>query len=569
MSINDNIRRRAFLGTRNGEAHECIVEYEFPFSSSRPAANIQRYGDSFGTVNIVEIHWPDGIERIVPYSFRGSLINAETFNNIPNTVIFIGKAAFQYCVNMTGAISLPPNTKVVGDLAFQYTAGVTSVTFPSTPCMFGQSLFSSSIVTLIPAENTPYAFVYSSLSGSGWYNSMPSGNVYLGKNYYIYKGTMPANTNLVLEPGTLSIAGQAFQNKTQLKSITIPNTVQYIGPYAFNGCTGLTSIDIPENLNSDFYRDNYYHFINNASGGTYGEGTISYFNYSPFYSNACTGITTINYNAIDFSNPAGGNGNYNFLNSSGLPNVTTINIGNNVQRIPQYFIYNFKKVTSITLPSSVTSIGQYAFSNCTGLTSMTLSNSLTSIASYAFSGCTGLTGSFTIPETVTSLGTYILNNCSGITTLNYNAIEVPSSNPTTSISLFGTMSNLTTINIGNQVQIIPRNFLRGGQSGVSSINIPSSVTKIDYGAFYSSNLTSIDISSSVTSIGNFAFNSCSRLTSITIRSTTPPTLDATYSSTFPVTTQSYIIYVPASAVNTYKNASKWSYWASKIQAIPS
>lgn len=79
-----------------------------------------------------------------------------------------------------------------------------------------------------------------------------------------------------------------------------------------------------------------------------------------------------------------------------------------------------------------------------------------------------------------------------------------------------------------------------------------------------SGLTSINIPSGVTSIGLRAFYNCSSLTSVTVEATTPPTLgvNAFYS------TNNCPIYVPAASVDTYKAASGWSYYAARIQAIP-
>ena len=247
---------------------------------------------------------------------------------------------------------------------------------------------------------------------------------------------------------------------------------------------------------------------------------------------------------------------YCFLGGgSYLPNVTTINFGSEVETIPNYLCYGLKKLTSIIIPSSVEYIGYYAFNNCTGLTSIT------------------------IPETITELyaSGNILNGCTGLTTINYNAISAKKVNnhrgtvvSQSNNNLWGTTPNLTTINIGNQVQVIPSGFLGSGQSKITSITVPDSVTLIGNYAFYQSKLTSIDLPDSVTSIGNYAFYGCSSLTSITIRPTTPPTLDSSsYRTTFPNTSQNYKIYVPASVVNTYKTTSKWSYFSSKIQAIPS
>ena len=81
-----------------------------------------------------------------------------------------------------------------------------------------------------------------------------------------------------------------------------------------------------------------------------------------------------------------------------------------------------------------------------------------------------------------------------------------------------------------------------------------------------SSLTSITIPASVISIGESAFRSCSALTSVTVEATTPPTLGT---NVFLNTHADLVIYVPSSSVGTYKAASGWSTYASRIQAIPS
>ena len=549
--MSDIIRRRALLGgTKSTDAHECIVEYTVPITTN----TYDVYYGAFGSINVTNVNWPEGITKILAYTFKGSSIDDTCFSNIPNTITEIYKHAFANCAELS-TITLPPNLLVAGDYSFEYCYNLTSITLPTVPCVFGQySLaYTSKLVTINISENVPYAFHQNVLMSSQWLMNQSNGNVYLGKNYIQYKGTMPANTDLTLEPGTLSIAGYAFSSKTQLKSITIPNTVQYIGPGVFSGCTGLTSIDIPESLNKDLYSVPSYQGYKTGHGSS-GESNLSQTSSSPFYSSACTGITTVNWNAIDGFGGSSNSSSSCFLGGgSYLPNVTTINFGSNVEVIPRYLCYGLKKITSITIPSSIKYIDYYAFGNCTGLTSIT------------------------IPETIEGLSNSgsIITGCTGITTLNYNAVSAHSfsssnyaNSSNTYLSLWGTTSNLTTINIGNQVQVIPGGFLGSGQSKITSINIPSSVTTIAYGAFYQSKLTSIDLPASVTSIGNYAFYNCSSLTSITIRSTTPPTLDSSYYSTFPTTSQ-YKIYVPASAVNTYKTTERWSYYSSKIQAIPS
>ena len=141
-----------------------------------------------------------------------------------------------------------------------------------------------------------------------------------------------------------SIEWCAFEGCSGLTSITIPNSVTSIGQGAFHGCSGLTSINIPNSVTS------------------IGSGA--------------------------------------FYDCSSLTSVT---IPNSVTSIRNSAFFGCSSLTSITIPNSVTSIGNWAFWNCSGLTSVTIPNSVTSIGDYAFQICKGLT-SVTIPKSVTSIG---------------------------------------------------------------------------------------------------------------------------------------------------------------------
>ena len=155
------------------------------------------------------------------------------------------------------------------------------------------------------------------------------------------------------------------------------------------------------------------------------------------------------------------------------------------------------------------------------ITSIEIPSGVTSIGDYCFYGC-GSLSSITIPSGVTSIGDYCFSNCSSLKRLNSDTDGV--------------------------------------------VNIPSSVTSIARDSFYyCSSILSIYISNTVTNIGIRAFASCNHLTSVTIEATTPPTL--AHINAFS-NTNDCPIYVPSGSVETYKAASNWSTYASRIQAIP-
>ena len=271
-------------------------------------------------------------------------------------------------------------------------------------------------------------------------------------------------------------------------SVVIPSTVTYsgtiynvtsIGLYAFSGCSGLTSLTIPNSVTSI------------GSHAFYG----------------CSGLAS-----ITIPNSVTSIGGDAFSGCSGL---TSITIPNSVTSIADFAFCGCSGLTSVTIPNSVTSIRQYAFVGCSGLTSITIPNSVTSIGYSAFKGCSGLT-SIIIPNSVTSIGGDAFSGCSGVKKLIY------ADGCTTALCTY--LTSITSVTIPNSVTSIDACAFFGC-SGLTSLTIPNSVTSIGEYAFKGcSGLTSITIPNSVTSIGTSAFRDC-RLTSVTNKALVPQTID--------------------------------------------
>ena len=204
--------------------------------------------------------------------------------------------------------------------------------------------------------------------------------------------------------GSTSIGDSAFAGCSGLTSVTIPDSVTSIAGSAFAGCRGLTSVII-------------------------GNGVTSIEDYT---FNSCSGLTS-----VTIGNSVTSIGESAFQNCSGLTSVT---IPDSVTSIGPSAFYNCNKLTSVTIPDSVTSIGREAFKDCRGLTSVTIPDSVTSIGDYAFSGCSGLT-SVTIPDSVTSIDWGAFDGCSGLT-----SITMLSTTPPT-LAWSAIPSNVTTITV--------------------------------------------------------------------------------------------------------------------------
>ena len=277
-----------------------------------------------------------------------------------------------------------------------------------------------------------------------------------------------------------SIEVEAFYGCSGLTSVTIPNSITSIGEDAFGNCSSLTSVTIPNSVTS------------------IGNSVFS----------GCSRLTsvTLNSNAIARKNYSS---DANIKSIFGAQ-VTKYMLGDEITSIGNYAFQGCCRLTSIEIPNSVTSIGDRAFSGCSGLTSVTIPSSVTSIGDNAFYNCSSLT-SVTIPNSVTSIGTGAFNGCSSLTSL-----TIPNSVTSIESGAFGGCSSLTSVAIPNSVTSIGSSAFQGCGS-LTSVTIPNSVIRIYSKAFQNcSSLTSIDIPSSVTSIGESAIEGCTGLTSIVV-----------------------------------------------------
>lgn len=318
-----------------------------------------------------------------------------------------------------------------------------------------------------------------------------------------------------------SIGDYAFQHCTAITGVIIPETVTGIGYSAFYGCTSLESIDIPV--------------------------SVTEIEYGAFYN--CKALKTatiadlVQWCAVEkdgeYANPAHITGTL-LLNGNPL---TDVDIPDGVTAIEDYTFYGCKTIESISIPDSVTAIGECALYGCEKLNKMTVSAAVSEIGDGAFSACDNVTvidiaesnthykniegclveissktlikgfnnGKIPADGSVTRLGEYAFSGCEELT-----SITVPDCIEIIGSSAFSSCERLQSITLPKTLTVV-RSSVFSGCTELTSITLPKTVETIGVSAFRGcTRLTDITLSSALTDIQNFAFAECTALEKIVI-----------------------------------------------------
>ena len=341
------------------------------------------------------------------------------------------------------------------------------------------------------------------ISGTGKMDSYSSGGApWHSQRAYIGR--------IVISEGVTSIGECAFEECTNVTSISIPDSVTELNAYCFYACESMKSITIPQSVTR--IADGVFVACEKLTDIYYGGTDASWKHITS--RNAGLGDNVTIHSTGVFTGKCGDNltwtiDNNEVLTISGTGRIPDYNDsssgGNNTA--PWYgYAYQIKKVV---LGSGVQNIGNDAFADCYGMTDITIPDGVTSIGDSAFDGCSALT-EISIPGTVSSIGDSAFYGCSALT-----EISIPGTVSSIGDSVFSGCSALTEISIPDTVSSIGDSaFSRC--SALTEISIPSTVSSIGSYAFSGCALREVEIPQGITSIQTRTFQYCTQLTKITI-----------------------------------------------------
>ena len=350
----------------------------------------------------------------------------------------------------------------------------------------------------------------------------------------------------------VAIGDRAFQNRTDLRTVMIPDSLEKIEFEAFYNCINLKIVDLSSNLTTIGY--DVFGNCKSISkieipkslkkfDGTWGSGTN--LSYGAF--GGCSNLKTVNFEA--------GSTIVCAALFMGCDGIEEIELPDTITEIGDSAFKSCKNLNKVIIPESVTKIDGDAFAECSGLVDIKMHEGINTIGSRAFYKCDRLLD-IVIPDSVEKIEFEAFRGCDkleniklseNLTIVGYGVfgdcksiskIEIPKSlkkfdgtwgrGTNLSYGAFGGCSNLKTVNFEAGSTIVCAALFMGCD-GIEEIELPDTITEIGDSAFKNcKNLDRITMNNGIEILESSAFEDCFSLTTINI----PNTVKAISNSTF-------------------------------------
>ena len=245
--------------------------------------------------------------------------------------------------------------------------------------------------------------------------------------------------DIIIEEGVTTIGTSAFEGCTSITSVSMPNTLTTIGKMAFNNCTSIQRATIPETVKkigegAFGYCSNMKQEIIIKTGTELGKYTDAVFagsGITKFVAEdgivipLCEGTNCPNLKEIEIGNNVTIYEDYGTFNN--CPELETVKIGKETKITSNWtqppLFQNCPKLNSVTV-ESLSEIANNAFKSAGPALKgdIIIEEGVTTIGTSAFEGCTNIT-SVSIPSTVTEIKSKAFENCKALKTININMTE--------------------------------------------------------------------------------------------------------------------------------------------------
>lgn len=182
--------------------------------------------------------------------------NENSSYSVPESVKEISAGAFEGANNLEN-LKIPYGVELIGSCAFACCGRLNDIVIPDSVVRIGEAAFRDcSCLSDIAFSPETFEVGKWAVAGTPWFESQPDGLVYTGSVLYKLKGSLPEDSRITVKEGTVGICSNALDNglsenaqgDLNLISMTLPDSVRYIGEKAFYGCENLKSINLPDSI---------------------------------------------------------------------------------------------------------------------------------------------------------------------------------------------------------------------------------------------------------------------------------------------------------------------------------